>query len=388
MKKILFILAAMLFAVSCNSSKKMLERGQYDRAIERSAEKLQKKPDKHKELEVLKEAYELANMFDRERIEFLELEGLDDNWIEIFELYEQLDRRQNRVKRLPSQIRNQFTFYNYSEEIIESKAAAAEVSYKRGMDCMNSGGKAGYRNAWEEFERAAEIFPGFKDAEENLILAHNNGRNNALFIAENNSGIMVPEFFSTELSKITLKELNTHWLNFDTFENEHTIYDYLLVMNIREISFSPEMVERNVIRESKSVEDGMTYEYDGDGNVKKDSLGNDIRVPDFKEVSAEVTETVQRKTAFLGGSIDIYETNGDQLIYTENLSVEALFENHYGSFSGDRRALSEESNEMVGGQELPFPSNEQMVMNSADLLKERAKILIRNQRNLLERAPG
>ncbi|NBC25855.1 MAG: hypothetical protein GVY08_03270 [Bacteroidetes bacterium] len=385
MKQIITILAASLFIISCTSSKKMLERGEYDRAIERSVEKLRKNPGNSKELNVLEEAYERANMFDRERIEFLELEGHEENWIEIFELYEQLNDRQNRIRRLPSQIRNQFTFVNYDQAIIDSKQAAAEVSYRRGMEFMEQDDKAGYRLAWEEFNRASELYPGYEDVDQKLAEALNLGLNNALFVVENNSGMMVPDYFNTELSKISLRELNTHWLHFDTFENEHTNYDYFIVLNVAEISFSPEMVDRRVVTESKEIQDGMTYEYDSDGNVKKDSLGNDIRVPNFKEVTAEVMEAVQQKSAFIGGSLDIYHLETDQLVRTENLSVEWVFENRYGTYTGDRRALSEESSEIIGGRELPFPSNEQLVMNSAELLKDRSKVVIRQNRRLLER---
>ena len=374
-----------LFIISCTSSQKMLDRGQYDRAIERSAEKLQKKPGNSKELEVLKEAFELANMFDRERIEFLELEGLEKSWIEIFELYEQLNHRQNRIRRLPTRVRNQFTYTNYDQAIIDSKSAAAEVSYRRGIEFMNRGDKTGYRMAWEEFNRTANLLPGYEDVDRKIIETRQLGLNNALFLAENNSNVIVPDYFQTELSKISLKDLNTRWLNFDTYENDHTQYDYLLVLNIGEISFSPESVERRIIRDSKEIQDGTRYEYDGNGNVKKDSLGNDIRVPNFKTVSAEVSEVLQQKSTFIGGSLDIYELETDQLIRTENLAVEWVFENRFGTLSGDRRALSDQNAAIVGGRELPFPTNEQMVLDSTELLKDRAKAVIRGQRRVLER---
>lgn len=384
MKRYSVIFFLFLFAVSCTSSQKLLERGQYDRAIDKAVEKLQKKPGDSDELAVLKEAYELANMFDKERIEYLELEGNDDNWLEIFALYEQLDRRQDKVRRLPSQIRNQFTFINYDEAIIDSKSAAADVSYRRGLEYMERGDKESYRLAWAEFIRAAELYTGYKDVDEKIEEAYQLGLNNALFVAENNSGVMVPEYFKTELSKITLRDMNTRWLNFDTFENENVDYNHLVVLNVTSIVFSPESVERQIIRESKEIQDGMRYALDNDGNVRKDSLGNDIRVPNMITVNAEVTEVHQQKSTFVGGTVDIYELYSDQLVRTDDLSVEFVFENRYGILSGDKRALSEELEELVGGREIPFPSNEQMVMDSADLLKNRTKAILRNQRNLLE----
>jgi len=384
MKKYSYLFLITLFFISCTSSQKMLDRGQYDRAIDKSAEKLRKKPNNEKELNVLKESFELANTFDRERIEFLELEGREESWVEIYRTYEQMNRRQNVIRTLPSQVRNEFTFFNYDNEIIESKKAAAEISYKRGLDYMERGDKVSARQAYAEFEQASEIYPGYKDVELKLAESHKLGMNNALYFIENNSGMVLPDFFDAEMKKATLKELNTHWLNFDTYENENIDYDYFIVLNITEISFSPESVERRIYKESKEVQDGMRYEYDEDGNVKKDSTGNDIRVPNIVTVEAEITETEQSKTAFVAGTLDFYDLYSDQLVKTESASIEAVFSHRYGQFTGSRDALSEETEKIIGGREVPFPGNEQMMMDATELLKERSKTVISRNRRLLE----
>lgn len=384
MKKLSYLLIISFFLISCNSSQKMLERGQYDQAIDRATEKLMKKPNNSKELGVLKEAYELANMFDKERIEFLELEGLEESWVEIYELYEQLNWRQNKVRRLPSQIRNEFTFYNYDNEIVESKMAAAEVSYKRGIDFLEQGDKMSARQAYNEFDRAAQIYPGYEDVDQKLYESHQLGMNHALYFIENNSGMVLPEFFDVEMKKTTLKDLNTHWLNFDTYENENIEYDYFLVLNITEIAYSPETVERRIYSESKEIQDGLRYELDEDGNVKKDSTGTDIQVPNMVTVTAEITESEQKKTAFVAGSLDIYDLRSDQLLRTESASVEAVFQHRYGEFSGNRKALSEETEKIIGGRAVQFPGNEQMLMDATELLKNRSKTVISRNRRLLE----
>ena len=384
MKKLSYLLILSFLIISCTSSQKMLERGQYDRAIDRATEKLMKKPNNSKELGVLKEAYELANMFDKERIEFLELEGREESWVEIYELYEQLNWRQNKIRRLPTQVRNEFTFYNYDSQIIESKMAAAEISYKRGLDYLERGDKMSARQAYYEFDRAARIYPGFEDVDQKLYESHQMGINHALYFIENNSGMVLPEFFDVEMKKTTLKDLNTHWLNFDTYENENIDYDYFLVLNITEIAFSPETVERKIYSESREIQDGMRYELDSNGNVKKDSTGTDIRVPNMVTVTAEITESEQKKTAFVAGSLDIYDLRTDQLLRTESASVEAVFQHRYGEFTGNRNALSEETAKIIGGRAVPFPGNEQMLMDATDLLKDRSKSVISRNRRLLE----
>jgi hypothetical protein len=384
MKYAISLLLLALLLTSCTSSRKMLERGQYDRAIDRSTEKLMKRPNNSKELEVLHEAYDLANMFDRERIEFLELEGREESWVEIYQLYEQLNRRQNKVRRLPTQIRNQFTFYNYDQEIIDSKAAAADVSYRRGLELLERGDKLSARQAWVEFDTAAQIYPGYEDTDRLMEKALYRGSNYALFVIENNSGMILPEYFDAELRKASLRERSTQWLTFDTFENENIDYDYVIVLNINEIQYSPERVEHRNYSESREIEDGLRYELDRNGNVKKDSLGNDIRVPNIVTVTADITESSQTKSAFVGGAIDFFELQSDQLIRSENISVEAVFLNKYGTFSGNEKALSEETARTIGGREVPFPSNEVMLLDAAELLKNRAVALIIQNRRLLE----
>jgi len=384
MKKTGIILLLALFVISCASSQKMLQRGQYDRAIDRSTERLMKRPNNAKELEVLKEAFYLANLFDRERIEFLELEGLEESWVEIYLLYEQKNNRQNKIRRLPSQIRSQFEFQNYDQQIVDSKASAADVSYRRGIEYLEKGDKMSARLAYQEFSNAAAIHPGYENVNQKLQLAEEQGRNNALFMIENNSGMVVPEFFDSEIRKVTLQELNTLWLNFDTHENQSREYDYFIVLNITDISFSPETLDRRTFTETKEIQDGMRYELDRNGNVKKDSLGNDIRVPNLVNVSAEITQTTQLKSAIVGGSLDFYNLHTDQLVRTDNIAVEAVFSHKFGEYSGDRRALSEELQRIVRGSQIPFPSNEGMMMDAAQLLKERSKVIVQRNRRMLE----
>ena len=383
-KTAMFFLLALIVA-SCASSEKMLQRGQYDRAIERSTDRLMKRPNDEKELRVLKEAFELANMFDRERIEFLEMEGREESWIEIYLLYEQLNDRQNRVRRLPTQIRNQFEFFNYNEQIIESKASAADVSYRRGIEFLEQGGRDNARRAFTEFERAHSIYPGYEDVLQYRDIAEREGRTHALFVVENNSGMVIPEFFDAEIRKVTLSNLNTRWIHFDTWENRNLDYDYFLVLNLTQIAFSPESINNNTHSVSQEIQDGMRYELDENGNVRKDSLGNDIRVPNMVTVSAQITETVQRKAALVAGSLDFYDTETDQLIRTDNLSVEAIFEHKFAQYSGDRRALSSELQQMVRGEQVPFPSNEAMMMDATQLLKDKSKSIVRANRRVLER---
>lgn len=377
------ILTLVLLLSACTSSKKLLEKGRYDKAIEKSAKALRKDPGDTDELYVLQEAYRQANMFDRERIKFLEKENRDDNWLEIYFLYSQLENRQDVIRALPSRVRNQFALVDYDDEIIQSKKSAAEALYQQGLEYLDRGDRQSGRLAYDEFIEVKKIYPDYRNVNRRLEEAKYLGTNFILLRIENNSDKVLPEYFDTELRKIGLGDLNTQWLQYETHADTFIRYDYDLVLNIREIAVSPERIETNKYTESREVQDGMRYVLDRNGNVKKDSLGNDIRVPNMVTVSAEVTESIQRKSALVGGSLEYIDLRTNQLVKTEKIAVEAVFEHFSAVASGNIEALSEDTKEKIGSRPVPFPSNEAMLMDAARNLKERTKDIIRRNRDWL-----
>ncbi len=82
---ILFV-AAMLMS-GCGSSKKQLETGNYDAAINKAVAELRKKPDSEKDIETLERAMNIALEQDNERIRFLKIEGRANAWDEIYVIY-------------------------------------------------------------------------------------------------------------------------------------------------------------------------------------------------------------------------------------------------------------------------------------------------------------
>ena len=71
LRSTLILLISAFVLISCNSSSKLLQKGRYDAAIEKSVRKLRKNPGNDRELRVLREAYGKANSFDMEEISFL-----------------------------------------------------------------------------------------------------------------------------------------------------------------------------------------------------------------------------------------------------------------------------------------------------------------------------
>ncbi|MEO9885097.1 MAG: hypothetical protein ABJR05_16995 [Balneola sp.] len=379
-------LLSFILLMACASSEKYLQKGQYEKAIDKSVKKLKKNPGNDKELYVLKEAYGKAQDFDRDRIDFLEKEGREENYVEIYDLYVRLDRRQNKLKTLPSSVLRQFTLVDYDDRLIASKEQAAENSYALGIDYLERGGRENARRAYREFETVKSIYSNYKDVDAKLSQARYEGTNQVLFVIENNSESILPVRFDQELRKIGLSDLNDTWIQYSVFEDEEVDYDYFVVLNIRDIIVSPEQITKEKYTDSKEIQDGTKYVLDENGNVKKDSLGNDIREPNFITVEAEITETRQYKEGIVGGIVEYINVNSDQLEKREDISVTAFFEHFSANYSGDKRALSKESKERVEVNQLAFPSSESLLMDAAELLKDKTKGIMYKNRGLLSRA--
>lgn len=383
LKRLFVVLFSVILFTGCNSSEKLLQKGEYDRAVEKAVKKLRKDPGNDKELYVLKEAYTKANTFDMDQITFLEKEGRSENYVRIYELYGRLDRRQDKIKTLPSRLLNEFRIIDYDDELISSKEQAAETSYQQGLEFLDMGGRENARRAYYEFGNVQDLYPNYKDVNELQREAAYLGTNQVLFVVENNSEIMLPERFEAELLKISLDDLNNRWIQYSVYENVDIQYDYFVALNINRISMSPEGLEREKYIESIEIQDGTKYVLDQKGNVMKDSLGNDIKVPNMITVSAEVQTQRQFKEATIGGSLDYIDLRTNQLVKSENIGVTAVFEHVSGAFTGDERALSDDSREIIERGTVPFPNDEFMLMDAATLLKERAKDIMYRNRELL-----
>ena len=72
MEKILpYIFVLAIFLSGCNSSKRQLEKGNYDAAIAKAAKQLRKDPSDTKQILILERSYKVANERDNEKIRFL-----------------------------------------------------------------------------------------------------------------------------------------------------------------------------------------------------------------------------------------------------------------------------------------------------------------------------
>ena len=388
MKKILlFFISAVILFGGCMSSEKALRNGYYDLAIEKSIKKLRRNPTKSSEVVVLEEAFKKAQQNDFDRISFIQKEGSPDHWDEVYSIYVRIKDRQAELRTLPIlQVRDKnktvirtakFDLVDVDNELIQSKQKAAEYFYAKGISLLQKGGRLNAREAYAEFERVKTYYTTFKDIDDQLAMAHEAGITKILFKMKKTNPVPLPPDFEKELMKISLQDLNQNWIRYYTTAAQGINYDYTVYTNIQVIDVSPELAKEKYYTEEKQVQDGWQYELDPKGNVKKDSLGNDIKHPKYKTISCNVVETHLSKSAHVGGSLDYWDDHTNQLFKTDNIGADSFFEDGVVVvLGGDVNALKPETKAKIGRRPMPFPNSFDMLMQAGTNLKGMVKNIL------------
>lgn len=389
MRKLAFCVLISAFIAACSSSAKLMRSGNYDGAIQKSIRKLARKKQNDKEIITLEQAYQKANDRDKERILFLKKEGKPENWDQIFSTYARISQRQQNIKPLlPLHINNQgrdahFEFINYDEEIIQAKKNATEYFYAHALSLLDRNNQSDARQAYNELLKVKSFTNNYKDLDKELNRAKDLGTSYVLFKMKNTTGVPLPPTFEDELTKISLTELNGEWIQYYTHETKGMNYDYTILVNMKNINVSPEGVKETNFMESKTIPDGFDYVLDSKGNVKKDSLGNDIKIPKTKTITCNVIETYQTKKAIIAGSLDYINNNTGQLIKTDPIASENFFENRSYAAIGDLNALKPETKAKLGNRPVPFPPNFDMLLQAGGVLKDMVKNIINSNKGLI-----
>lgn len=366
-----------------------MNNGNYDAAIYKSLKKLKRKKQNDKEIIVLEQCYQKANDRDKAYILFMKKEGKPDNWDLIFNTFSRMSQRQENVKPLlPLHIAKQgrdarFEILNYDDEIIQAKKNATEYFYAHALSLLDKNNITDARQAYNELQRVKTLSNNYKDVDKELSRAREMGTSYVLFKMKNTTGVPLPPTFEEELTKISLSELNSTWINYHTHENKGMNYDYTILVNMKNIDVAPEAVKETGFTETKIIADGFEYVLDDKGNVRKDSLGNDIKRPKNKTIYCNVTETYQSKKAIIAGTIDYINNNTGQLMKTAPIASENFFEFRSYAAAGDINALKPETKAKLGNRPVPFPSGFSMLLQAGTVLKDMSKKIIIDNKGLL-----
>jgi hypothetical protein len=383
---VLFI--TILILSGCGSSKKQLEKGNYDAAIEKAVRQLRKDPRDAKQISTLDRSYKIVNEQDNERIRFLKMENKPANWDEIYQVSKRMSDRQALVRSVMPLTLNgktiEYPYVDYMPEMVAAKKKSADFYYEHGKELMKNGLKESYRQAYYEFVRAKEYVGDYEGIDNKINESKYLGMSRVLITLQNRSIIKFDQDFEEDLLSLDLPRLNSEWVEYHTQNlDSNTQYDYLVNVNIRNIAVSPDQTMQRDSVIKKQVEDGFNYQLDKKGNVMKDSLGNDIKTIKYKTLQCALIETIQSKACQITGDVEIVQINPNKVLKKDPLGAQSDFENTSARALGDIQALSPAQLAKTKSQSVPFPSDMEMVFRCSDALKQAIRGAIQNNKRFI-----
>ncbi len=367
-----------------------MEQGDYDKAIEKSIKKILKGKADPEDVEMLDRAYKLANARNLDRIKLLKSEGKPDNWETIYFEYSRLDNRQKNVRKvLPLKLKGQTINYkqvDYSSSIAEAKTKAAEYFYNNGRRLMELGNKMSYRDAYYNFGKAKKYRgSAYPDIEQLIADSKYFGTTRVLVEAANGTRVRLGTDFFDKLLAFNTRELNTMWIEYHIGRvGENIEYDYMLTILLQNIIVSPERFNQKEYQREKRVQDGFTYVLDSKGNVMKDSLGNDIKVPKYKDLKCTVVERHQTKNVKVEAQVEYLEFfPNKRVVKLIPVTANSVFDHVSGKAIGDLEILTTEDRRLVEKSSVPFPDDIDMAYDCAEPLKVAVANIIKENKNLI-----
>ncbi|MFT6796892.1 MAG: hypothetical protein ACJART_002039 [Maribacter sp.] len=392
MKKIL-LYGTLCILFSCSGVKRTqeaLNSGNYWTAINKAISNIADNKDKKSHqpfIVMLEDAFKKNTERELQHINFLKKEGNPANYESIFKTYEQLKSVQQQIRPLlPLRIADenrkaQFSFKNYDAQIIAAKETLSGYLYNNAANLLASGKtKIDFRQAYDDLTYLQEISPDYRDVRQKTDEAYQKGLDYVIVQIFNNTDKVIPVRLEEELLNFNTYGLNNLWTEYHTNKLTDLDYDYQMEVSFQDINISPEQINEKQIIKERQVKDGFTYVKDQRGNVVKDSLGNKIKTDNFKTVRADFYQFTQFKSAQVTGIVNFVDLRKQQQLNQYPLASNFIFQHSYANYDGDKRALDNDLLSLLQMARVPFPSNEQMVYDAGEDLKNNLKNILGRQR--------
>lgn len=379
--KFIHLITIFTILVSCGSSQKSLNDGNYEKAIVDSVFKLKKDKNNSKQALVLQEAYNKATAIDLAEVKRLkkELSSQPGNWTKIYDIYDKMSIREITViPVMPIYTDGRELILNIPDitnQLEDAKAEASSQLYKKGITDLQKGERLAARNAYETFNKLVEFNYNYKDVKEKRDEAKIQGSINVLVTMDNKTGRNLPSNFESDLLAFRDGSFSDPWIQYSTKKETTTPYSYEVNLEIDQIITGRYTERQNQYRETARVIVGY--------QTKQDENGNAVKVPQYADVYADVLETLQMKPIQVAGTVIYKDYNSKKQLASIPIEHEENWKNNFAQFRGDQRALKRETIAKIKNGKKEVPTDKQFYEASGKLLNQLiVRLFEKNANNL------
>lgn len=332
-------LVVLAILVSCNSSKKLLEQGNYYQSVMAAVNKLQKSPNNKKSQEVLRKAYPLAVQDFLNEIKKAKSNAVNMPWTNITDSYQALNNMYEAINASPKArqiIRNPQEYYKQYAEV---KQKAAAEQYTAGERSMKNGTREDAKEAYFYFLNANDFQPGYQDVDRKLRESKELATLKVVVEA-----VPVPSRYFKVSADFFYDQVDKH---LRSIMGRNEFVAFYSEQDARRIKLNkPDQIlklqfEDFAVGQSKAFQKEETVTRDS-VKVGEIKMENGEKKPVMGTVSAKL---ITRRLEILSGgilSMTLNDGYNNTRIYRDEMPGEFLWFAEWATYKGDDRALTDE----------------------------------------------
>jgi len=349
------VFAALLFAVcilSCKSTKKLYEQGQYDRALYSALDDIRKNPNNTTAAHIIPNAYGEAvakyesNIHAAKSVGTATAQKLDN----VYQNYAALQKMYNAIAATPA-ANGLVNAKDYSVELSRAAEDAADFRYEEGMNFLDKGDKLNARKAYESLSVADKYVPGYKDVVERKQEAYDLAITNVVvnkFDQRFGYYSINGSFFENDILRNLNNIGNSYYSKFYGINQpgaREVRVDQYMELNMYDIWFGSLATN--------------TYNYDVSKTI---SVPDEAKPKTKTNITVTATVRVTRRIIDSRGVMDYRITDAatQRMITYDRVASQYTWENLTGSYTGDSRALSDKDMAIIRGAYNNQPSYDEL----------------------------
>jgi hypothetical protein len=351
-----------------------VEKGEYDKAFNYAISKLEGEKNKKTEyVKALEKAYSKLNSATLREIEKLNPEVKPENWSRVLSLYTTIENRQEELDPLlPLESEDgyvaSFDMKNYRNDIITAEDNTCLYFYTNAKNLISKAEKSGQklyaRDAYDELKKIEKYKTYYRDSENLKEKALGLGLTHIYVDIFNDLRDFHSNSIEKELLSLNISKLDNLWNEFSIGPEGEKNPDFVVVVELNDIDFSPERERANSYTEFREIlikKDKV--------KEKRDSVDVWVEKEVYEKVRADITEIFREKKSELHGNIKILNAYTKESVKNVPINVYHDFTGYGCNFIGDERALTDASKKKLDTYIEFFPSDFDMAEDLAGALK-------------------
>lgn len=381
--KYFYLSLVALCLLSCDPSRRLMERGLYEKAFERSLSQLSYRKVKLKQIVNLEVSFKTLNEKDEQAIQWRKGQGKASEWPAIHQLYMRLRLRQKEL--LPVMRRLDGLGYKlmidwkiWDDDIKEATDNTALYYYteaQNNLKAARDGNRLAARQAYEDLNNCQAYRPGYKNVAILLSEARQLGITHIRVIADDQNQDFQRENWYRMLKKQMPKFERLDWKAFYWEDDPFTDIHFDCYVKWEGVYVSLDETISSNCTQSKEVENGYTITQEWS---VQDSAFVEVRTINYITITGSVETFEQKKSASIDLTYRVVDLNTSMLFYDDAVGGSNDWSNTYSTTSGNSDALDGSCTSQIGFSQA-FPGEDAMLDPAVNCAISRFYALIRKK---------